>query len=1381
MVGRLLGHYRVLEPLGRGGMADVYRALDTRLDRVVALKLLRPETASDPDRTRRFVREAKAASALNHPNIVTVYEIDSVDGTDFIALEYVEGTPLSRLIAGRPLDPQRAVDHAAQIADALSAAHAAGIVHRDLKPANIMVTQSSGRDTIKVLDFGLAKRVESLRSDALTFSLVTRHGALLGTPAYMAPEQVQGHDVDARADVFAFGAVLYEMLAGRMAFSGDSEISTLMAVMSSAPTPLEGVPADLARLVMRCLEKDPLARYASGTELRAAIAHCQTRLAPERQVYEFGPYRLDVALSRLERSGEPITIPPKAFDLLVLLARNQHRVLSKPELMERLWPKTFVEEGNLTQHIYTLRKALGDRPNGKPYIETVPRRGYRLAAELRDASIDKSAAVTVKYPAADVPQATQRSRGAVVLEGERKRATVLHCGIANAGEVAERIGSVEMHHFIDKMLALAQEEVGRYDGVVTQTHPDGFIALFGAREVHEDDARRAILAALGIERRIGDLMPPSSPDEERIAVKIGITTGPLVINRVTDQERVNYVAVGDALGAADLLHQFAEPAAVLISDTTQRAVEKHVRTEPVGRIGRWTAFRVTGLRPEAPSASQAGRALGTFIGREREVSLLDGLLTQALARKGQVVSVVGEPGMGKSRLVYEATRAMADRDEPIAILEGRCVSYGSLVPYLPLIDLLRAHCNIKETDAPEIMRQAIDQAVRDNGLPSHAGAWLLRVIGIVDGATAVDTLSPEAVKARTFDALRLLFLKGAARRPLVIVVEDVHWIDRTSEEFLSTLVGQLVAAHILFIATYRPGYRPPWMDRSYVTQITLAPLSAGDSARLLQSVAGEQRIAAEVSSAILQRGEGNPFFLEELARAVLEQGPDAPPIPETVQGVIMARLDRLPDVPKRLLQTASVVGREVPLRLLTRLWEGSPEFAADILELCRQEFLYERPAADEPVYVFKHALTQDVAYDSLLARRRRDLHLAAARALEELHADRLDETAATLAYHYARTDLIDKAVTWLVRAADQAARVYANAEAILHLDLAARRLQRVPEGPDRDRRMVEVALRHAHSLYFLGRFRESVEVLRPHDARLARLNDPSLAAAYAFWLAHMYSRLGDQRSAADSAERAIEAAGRAGDDATLGKAHGLLALEGHWSGNTADGIAHGEEAVRLLRPRPDQRWWLGMAHFYLAMNHLLAGRFDTALAEAACADAVGREIGDPRLQTYAGFTVGWVEALRDRPDAAIAPCRRSLAQAPDRVSRAYASMILGYALLESGAHLEACALLEPIVVEIGGFGFPQWQALSLALTGECYRRESRLEEASSFVAQGLDIATRARYWYAVGVAHRFAGRIARDRGRAAEAAAAFTHALNTFERIGATFEAARSRRELGLV
>lgn len=303
-------------------------------------------------------------------------------------------------------------------------------------------------------------------------------------------------------------------------------------------------------------------------------------------------------------------------------------------------------------------------------------------------------------------------------------------------------------------------------------------------------------------------------------------------------------------------------------------------------------------------------------------------------------------------------------------------------------------------------------------------------------------------------------------------------------------------------------------------------------------------------------------------------------------------------------------------------------------------------------------------------------------------------------------------------------------------------------------------------------------MLLPHEARLARIGDPALTAAYAFWLAHMYSRLGDQRRAAQSAARSIDAAASAGDDATLAKAHGVLSLEGHWAGRPREGIAHGTKAVQLLTPRREHWWWLGMAHFYLAVNHLLEGDFDSAVAECGRADAVGKAIGDPRLQAYARFALGWIEASRGNHAAAVELCRRSVEEAPDRVSRAYATLWLGYALVEQGAHVEARALLEPVVAELEGFGFPHWHALALTWLAEAARLDGRVEQAAASVEQGLQMATRAQYWYAVGVAHRVAGRIARDRGHAEEASLAFEQALATFERIGARFESARTRLEI---
>ena len=1043
------------------------------------------------------------------------------------------------------------------------------------------------------------------------------------------------------------------------------------------------------------------------------------------EFYEFGPYRLDTGLCRLLRGDTPVSLPPKAFDLLVFLAARPNRVVSKTELIEALWPNTFVDEANLTQHVFTIRKALGMQQDGAAYIETVPRRGYIFSAVVRDA-------------ADAVPRMESRPAVSAVVDGERKQVTVLQCGVANSAELAERLGAARLDDLMSALERMASDEADRYEGLFRRTAPDRCEVTFGARIVHEDDAWRAVLTALAIQRGLARLVPEPTSEEERLAVRIGIDTGPVVVSRRADDRGVEYSAVGEPMRIVDLLQQHAEPGAILISDATRRAVEGYVAFERTTfEAGGAAAFRVTGGAPtRLARPPRLMRTLTPFVGRVHEFGLLANLATRARSGRGQVVGIVGEPGMGKSRLFLEFTSAMSD----LTILVGRCVSYGSLAPYLPLVDIVRAYCGVKEDDSAEDAGRAVRAAVAATDLPSDADTWLLRLLGVVD--TAADTLSPEAIKARTADVLRGLLLHASTLRPLVLVVEDVHWIDRTSEEFLAMLVERVVAARVLILVTFRPGYRVPWRDRSYVTQITLTPLAAADSEAMVNATARETHVPPQVSAEILAKAEGNPFFLEELTRSVLEHGPEHG-VPDTVHGVIMARLDRLPGTAKQLLQTASVLGREVSLRLLTRVWSGAPQIASELEELCRLEFLYEHVGdGDERVFVFTHALTQDVAYDSLLSRRRRDLHLDAARALEALYAGRMDEMTATLAHHYVRTDVIEEAVTWLIRAAERAARVYANAEAILHLDLARRRLERLPEGPGRDRLELDVALRHAHSLYFLGRWKESVDILLPHEARLVRSDDPALTAAYSFWLAHIYTRVGDQRGGTEQARRAIDAGTRAGDAAMVGKAYAVLGFSGHWSGNTADGIAHGEEAVRILRLHPVQWWWLGMAHFYLAMNHVLAGDFGAALAAARRADDIGQEMGDPRLRNYAGWMTGWAELSQGHHEVAIATCRASLEHAPDRVSRAYASLLLAFALLKHGEHEEALERLHPTRVELEAFPFPQWEALASVLIGEGLRLDGRLDETREATRRGIEIASRVGYQYVVSLGREIAARIA---------------------------------------
>jgi len=392
---------------------------------------------------------------------------------------------------------------------------------------------------------------------------------------------------------------------------------------------------------------------------------------------------------------------------------------------------------------------------------------------------------------------------------------------------------------------------------------------------------------------------------------------------------------------------------------------------------------------------------------------------------------VAEAGGGKSRLLYEFRQRLAGKQ--VTYLAGRCLSYGHAMPYHPIIDLLRNNCGIIETDSPETIAEKMRGALHEVGMDVEASTpYLLQLFGAKEGTEPLAVLTPEAIKTRTFETLRQMSLHGAQRRPLIFEIEDLHWCDNTSEDCLAWLVESVAGAAILVLVTYRPGYRPPWLDKSYATQMALRPLALQESATVVRSTRQHHALPVHLEQMIIEKEEGNPFFLEELTRAVLEHddvGTDVT-VPDTIQGVLMARIDRLQEAPKRLLQTASVLGRAFSLPLLQAIWEGAGPLAPLLLDLTRLEFLFERTGAEGPMYVFKHALTQEVAYESLLTTRRQVLHAAAGQALETLYVHRLEDAYDRLAYHYARTGNTTKAVVYLTRVAEKAARNSAHVEAI---------------------------------------------------------------------------------------------------------------------------------------------------------------------------------------------------------------------------------------------------------------------------------------------------------------------------------------------------------------
>jgi len=969
-------------------------------------------------------------------------------------------------------------------------------------------------------------------------------------------------------------------------------------------------------------------------------------------------------------------------------------------------------------------------------------------------------------------------------ESERKRVTVIFCDIVNSTGLAERLGPEAMHALLNRFFGLALGEVHRYGGTINKFLGDGFMALVGVPQTHEDHARRAVLAAIGVQRLLGEDLPELQGLDAPLQARIGLNTGMVVVGSLGDDLEADFTAIGDTINVAARLESLAQPGEILISESTARLVTGYVRVEAVGPLqvkGKGEpvpSYRVLGLGPRrSPLEGLGPRALSRFVGRERQLAALADLQAQARDGHGQVVGLVAEPGMGKSRLVYEFRRSLAG--ERVTYLEGRCLSFGASIPYLPVLDIVRANCGITPTDAAEEVAEKARFGLEEVGMDGGEGTpYLLHLMGAREGTDALAGLSPEAIKGQIFEIIRQLALNGSRKRPIILNVEDLHWIDSTSEEWFASLVESLSGAPILLLCTYRPGYRPPWIDLSYSTQLSLRPLSDADASSVVRSVLGAETAADSVVRMILDRAEGNPFFLEELSRAVAEHADlgSEVAVPETIQGVLMARIDRLAEEPRRVLQTASVLGREFSVRLLAAIWEGPGTLEPHLLDLKRQEFLHERPGTSEPVYAFKHALTQDVAYDSMLTARRQALHEAAAQALERLHAGRLEEAYDRLAHHYSKTAHAEKAVEYLSRFAEATFERHSHAEARVTLGEALRHAERLPAG-ERDRRILELTLRLVNCLYFLGRMEESRDLLLGQRARLEALGDCRITGPYHFWLGHTFSHLGDYEGADTSARRAIDEGQRCGDEETIARAHYVLAREGVWTGRFREGAEHGRRAAALLE-RAGERWWLGHSHFWIGLNLHFQGEFDLALDAAARGRAVGEAIGDPRLQSYAAWNAGFYLATRGDAEAGIDECARALELSPDPLNTAFATGWLGFAYREHGDFDRAIDHLERAIASMHEYAYPRLVGWYQGWLSEAYLRRGDVERARELAREALDISVETRGAWAAGAAERALGRIALAGGDAREAESRLGGALERFASIEAWFDIAVTQLDL---
>jgi len=660
--------------------------------------------------------------------------------------------------------------------------------------------------------------------------------------------------------------------------------------------------------------------------------------------------------------------------------------------------------------------------------------GAPLADPLNSPAVAAAPAALTRYVPKGLAEKILATRGRI--EGEQRQVTVLFCDLAGSTRIAERLDPEDYRQLLDAYLEHAVACVYRYEGIVNQLAGDGLMAIFGAPIAHDDDAARACRAALDVQAEMRVL---SCEWQERLGEplreRIGINTGPVIVGSVGSDLRMDYSAVGETTNVASRIEACAPPGESCLSDATRRLVSHAFETDELsreifkGKSEPITVYRLVREVPRRERRHQALRGgLSGYRGRTAELALVRDRWDAARSGSGQVVFVTGEAGIGKSRLVYEFRRML----EPGAYswLEGQCVSYATRTAYLPIVDLLRGVFEIDETDSARRMIEKIETRCRElGGAVREAEPFYRDLLAVDPDDERLAGMWEEKKIGFIFEAVRDLLHALAHERPVVLLIEDVHWIDASSEQLLRRLLDTIAALPVLALVTHRSEYRWPHADRSYFSQLRLAGLSPKHLAELAQAVLGRADLPAELRRVIAERSDGNPFFVEEIAKALQERGilsadlsrvRFGDEVPATVQEVILARIDRLDDPAKRALQVAAVIGREFTVRLLERLYER-PDGAGEALgDLRALELIYEKNVYPELSYMFKHALTHDVAYQTLLRTRRVELHRQVAALVEELYFDRLPEFYETLAFQYRRAELPEKAARYALLSAQRA-------------------------------------------------------------------------------------------------------------------------------------------------------------------------------------------------------------------------------------------------------------------------------------------------------------------------------------------------------------------------
>ena len=998
------------------------------------------------------------------------------------------------------------------------------------------------------------------------------------------------------------------------------------------------------------------------------------------------------------------------------------------------------------------------------------------------------------------------------LEGERKQITVLFADLKGSMELLADRDPEEGRKILDPVLELMMEAVHRYEGTVNQVMGDGIMALFGAPLAHEDHAFRACYAAL----RMQDAVRDYEQELRRtlglsVSLRVGINSGDVVVRTISNDLRMDYTAVGQSTHLASRMEQLATPGTIFVTADTARLVEGLIELHPMGPTPvRGLSSPIEVFRVVRAGASRsrlavaAGRGLTPFGGRDGEIAVLHAAFAQVQGGHGQLVAIVGEPGIGKSRLCWEFGHSV--RDQGGHVLDASAVSYERTT-FMPVIAILRRYFELETADPAQRIREKVTARILalDLGLESYV-APVLDVLGVASEAELAPRYDGAERRRRALEAIRRLFIRESRERPLLLVIEDLQWVDAETTGLLDGLIESLPASRIMLLITYRPEYQHLWTTRTYYQQIQLGPLVPPTVDTVLRDLLGNDAGLADIKQLLAEKAEGNPFFLEEGVRGLVQSGFLAGErgayrvikpvselqVPATVHAVLASRIDRLPPHEKRLLQCAAVIGKDVPFSLLQAIADvAAPELRNALAHLQSVELLYEKEFFPSLEYTFAHALTHEVTYGGILHEPRRTLHRRITEVIEHAQGD-VSEHVERLAHHASHGELWDKAFRYLRQSGAKAFARAANRAAVEYFERALRISQHQSASPVSVTDAIDLRLELRYVLVALGQFQRIRECLKEAEA-LARLasDERRLALVQAYW-ANYLQITGELDRAVDYGQQALLSAWALDDTDLEVLATSMLSGIYFVLGDFPRAIECGTSTVAAVAKASDHR--VGMASLPSVYSRLAivrslseTGDFLAALARAEESVAISISASDSISASLAYFGLGYVYFRQGSIAPAIAALERAyeFSRAANDIWLQQIASTLAAAHLARADTARALALLDEAAAHtlaMGSEGYPLGLGVRLAVDAEALAAVGRFEEALGRIGEAIEVFRHRKSvgyegWalYGLGVIQ---ARVADDTSRD-EAVAALRASLALAERLGMRPLIARSLLALG--